>query len=56
MCNYQKIEKLILKLLKILQKINVLKYSKIMYLKFYFILINYNLKITYEIFLEEKNI
>ena len=46
-----------LKLLKILQKINILKYNKIMYLKFYFILINYNynLKIIYEIFLEEKN-
>ena len=45
-----------LKLLKILQKINLLQYNKIMLLKFYFVLINYNLKIIYEIFLEEKNI
>ena len=44
-----------LKLLKILQKINLLKYNKIIYLKFYFILINQTLKIIYEVFLEQKN-
>ena len=47
-----------LKLLKILQKNNLLKYNKIMYSKIYFILIscNYNLKIMQKIFLENKNI
>ena len=45
-------------MLKILQKINLLKYNKIMYLKIYLILTNYNynLKIIHEIFLEDKNI
>ena len=53
MYNYQKIEKLMLKLFKILQKKKfiLLKYNKIMYLKFYFILFNYNFKIIHVMYL-----